>query len=112
MTLEEFRDIYKHIDKSVIVELLHINAARIETLREVCDNMSAALEWKTTPPPRDREILILNEYNMPVAAHWNGPSEEFAYANLRLDCSEGKQNDYYFDTEWIKEEDVKGWREL
>lgn len=43
---------------------------------------------------------------------WNGANEEFAYGNLQVDYFEGELNDYYFVVELIKEEDVKGWREL
>lgn len=61
MTLEELA-LHKNTTKETLVELIDLQIAQTETLREVCDNISAALEWQTTPPPRDRQITKGTDY--------------------------------------------------
>lgn len=62
--------------------------------------------------PKDRQIIITDEYGMERVAHWSEADEKFVYANLQTDMYEGKWNMNYYENEYIKEEHILYWREF
>ena len=64
-------------------------------------------------PPKGRVFLALTkQYPWTTICHWNGVDERFNYVNLQAGIYEGKQNDFYFENESCKEEDILAWMEM
>jgi len=61
--------------------------------------------------PKDREIIIITAAGNHVAI-WSPTDKKFVYANIQIDLFEGKWDMYYYETEYIEEDYVLGWREL
>ena len=61
--------------------------------------------------PKDRQIIISTDMGKYVAI-WSPADKKFAYANPQIDMFEGKWDVYYYENEYIKEEDITSWREL
>ena len=61
--------------------------------------------------PKDRQIIIITKQGT-YAAQWSPADNKFAYANVQIDMYEGKWDMYYYETEYIEEDYVLGWREL
>jgi len=61
--------------------------------------------------PKDRQIVIITKKGT-HAAQWSEADKQYAYANVQIDMFEGKWDMVYFDTEYIDEDCVIGWREL
>jgi len=61
--------------------------------------------------PKDREIIIITATGH-HASIWSPTDKKFVYANIQIDLYEGKWDMYYYETEYIEEDYVLGWREL
>ncbi len=61
--------------------------------------------------PKDRQIIIEHGHSKNVAI-WSEADKLFVYANVQTDMYEGLWNMFYFENEYIKEEDIVGWSEL
>ena len=61
--------------------------------------------------PKDRQIIISTDTGRCVA-RWSPADKMFVYANPQIDMFGGKWDMYYYENEYIKEEDIKAWREL
>ena len=64
------------------------------------------------PIPKDKQIIITDEYKMERIAHWSEADEKFATAMMQLDMYEGVWNMNYYENEYIKEENILSWREF
>jgi predicted metalloprotease len=62
-------------------------------------------------PPRDRSFLVNTDAGWTVA-HYSKVGDQFVYANLQADLFKGEWNDYYYDTEYLDESEIKEWKEL
>lgn len=62
--------------------------------------------------PKDKQIIITDEYGMKRVAHWSEADGKFATAIFQLDMYEGKWNMGYFENEYISEESIVKWEEL
>ena len=61
--------------------------------------------------PRDREIIIQTKRGK-YTAIWSEADNLFAYASHNVDMYQGQWNMHYFETDYIKEEDILTWNEL
>jgi len=61
--------------------------------------------------PKDRQIIIITKQGT-YTSQWSPADNKFAYANIQIDMYEGKWDMYYYETEYIEEDYVLGWREL
>lgn len=62
--------------------------------------------------PKDKQIIIKDEYGMEYVAMWNKVNESFVYANPQMDMYHGEYIDSYYESEHIQEEDIIAWREM
>jgi len=61
--------------------------------------------------PKDREIIIITATGKYVS-RWSPADKRFAYASPQIDMFESKWDMYYYETEYIEEDYILGWREL
>lgn len=61
--------------------------------------------------PKDRQIIISHKYGTNVAI-WSEAEKKFVYANVQVDMYKGIYNIYYFENEYIVEDDILEWREI
>ena len=61
--------------------------------------------------PKDRQIIITTNKGTQVG-RWSEADKMFAVANVQVDTFEGVMNMHYYETEYVKEENIISWREL
>lgn len=83
---------------------MHTKTMQMQNMRRV--------RMSKKPIPKDKQIIITDEYKMERIAHWSEADEKFATAMMHLDMYEGKWNMNYYENEYIKEENILSWREF
>jgi len=61
--------------------------------------------------PKDRQIIIITKQGT-YASQWSPADKKFVYANPQIDMFYVKCDMYYYENEYIKEEDITSWREI
>ncbi len=71
------------------------------------------MEWLTTPPPKDKPILLLlNSYPFSTIGIWNKVAKEWCVAIHQTDMYKGEWQDDYFHGEYFESKDIKGWMNM
>ena len=62
--------------------------------------------------PKDSMILLDIGYPYAVVGAWNEREYEWVYSSMQVNCCNSQYNDPYFENEYEKETEVKGWMPL
>jgi len=62
--------------------------------------------------PKDKLIFAFFKNNPPTLARWSESIKMWASSSLQCESFHGEWTDYYFNTEWFDNEDLKHWIDI